>query len=234
MADPRLSIRILCTLGLRGLLDEITPALEARGLYFTASYGATNVLIPRIANGEAADVAILTDTAVDGLIEHGTLTAGSRRDLARSAIGIAVRAGAPKPDIRTVEAFKQALIAARSIAFSRSGASGIHFAGLLGQLGIADEVARKARVFDGVVGTLAARGEVEIAVQQVSELKLVGGIDIVGPLPDPLQKITVFSAGVFAASPRPAAAGLLIEALRTPQVAAVMRNQGLEPFAGAR
>jgi molybdate transport system substrate-binding protein len=234
VTDLRLAIRVLCTLGLRGLLDEITSALNGRGLYFTPSYGATNVLIPKIGAGETADVAILTDAGIEGLIEHGTLAAGSRRDLARSAIGIAVKAGAPKPDIRTPEAFKQTLLAARSIAFSRSGASGIHFANLISQLGIADEVARKARIFDGVVGTLAARGEVEIAVQQVSELKLVGGIDIVGPLPDALQKVTVFSAGVFAASPRPAAAGLFIEALRTPDVAAVMRNQGLEPFNGSR
>ncbi len=234
MPDPRLAIRILCTLGLRGLLDEITPALDGRGLYFAASYGATNVLIPRIANGESADVAILTDTAIEGLIEHGTLAAGSRRDLARSAIGIAVKAGTPKPDIRTVDAFKAALIAARSIAFSRSGASGIHFANLINQLGLGDEVARKARIFDGVVGMLAARGEVELAVQQLSELKLVGGIDIVGALPEPLQKVTVVSAGVFATSPRPAAAGLFIEALRTPEVAAVMRKQGLEPVNGAR
>jgi molybdate transport system substrate-binding protein len=232
--DLHLAIRILCTLGLRGLLDEITPALDGRGLYFVASYGATNVLIPKIGAGETADVAILTDAGIEGLIEHGTLAAGSRRDLARSAIGIAVKAGAPKPDIRTVDSFKQTLLAARSIAFSRSGASGIHFANLISQLGIADEVARKARIFDGVVGTLAARGEVEIAVQQVSELKLVGGIDIVGPLPDALQKVTVFSAGVFAKSARPAAAGLFIEALRTPDVAAVMRNQGLEPFNGPR
>jgi molybdate transport system substrate-binding protein len=232
--DLRLSIRVLCTLGLRGLLDEITSALDGRGLYFTPSYGATNVLIPKIGAGETADVAILTDAGIEGLIEHGTLAAGSRRDLARSAIGIAVKAGAPKPDVRTPEAFKQTLLAARSIAFSRSGASGIHFANLISQLGIADEVARKARIFDGVVGTLAARGEVEIAVQQVSELKLVGGIDIVGPLPDALQKVTVFSAGVFAKSARPAAAGLFIEALRTPDVAAVMRNQGLEPFNGSR
>jgi molybdate transport system substrate-binding protein len=232
--DLHLAIRILCTLGLRGLLDEITPALDGRGLYFVASYGATNVLIPKIGAGETADVAILTDAGIEGLIEHGTLAAGSRRDLARSAIGIAVKAGAPKPDIRTVDSFKQTLLAARSIAFSRSGASGIHFANLISQLGIADEVARKARIFDGVVGTLAARGEVEIAVQQVSELKLVGGIDIVGPLPDALQKVTVFSAGVFATSARPAAAGLFIEALRTPDVAAVMRNQGLEPFNGSR
>jgi molybdate transport system substrate-binding protein len=232
--DLHLAIRILCTLGLRGLLDEITPALDGRGLYFVASYGATNVLIPKIGAGETADVAILTDAGIEGLIEHGTLAAGSRRDLARSAIGIAVKAGAPKPDIRTVDSFKQTLLAARSIAFSRSGASGIHFANLISQLGIADEVARKARIFDGVVGTLAARGEVEIAVQQVSELKLVGGIDIVGPLPDALQKVTVFSAGVFATRARPAAAGLFIEALRTPDVAAVMRNQGLEPFNGSR
>jgi len=234
VTDQRLSIRVLCTLGLRGLLDEITPALDGRGLYFVASYGATNVLIPKIGAGETADVAILTDAGIEGLIEHGTLAAGSRRDLARSAIGIAVKAGAPKPDIGTVEAFKQALLASRSIAFSRSGASGIHFANLISQLGIADEVARKARIFDGVVGTLAARGEVELAVQQVSELRLVDGIDIVGPLPDALQKVTVFSAGVFAASPRPAAGGLFIEALRTPDVAAVMRKQGLEPFSGPR
>ena len=234
MADLRLSIRVMCTLGLRGLLDEVTPALEGRGLYFAPSYGATNVLLPKIATGEIADIAILTNEAIEGLIEHGTLAAGSRRDLARSSIGIAVKAGAPKPDISTPEAFKHALLLARSIAFSRSGASGIHFANLISQLGIATEVAGKARIFDGVVGQLAARGEVEIAVQQVSELKLVDGIDIVGPLPEALQKVTVFSAGVFAASTRPAAAGLFIDALRTGHIAAVMRKQGLEPVNGAR
>src|SRR5262249_30565532 len=158
------------------------------------------------------------DEAIAGLVEHGTLSPGSRRDLARSSIGIAVRAGAPKPDISTPEAFKHALLLAKSIAFSRSGASGIHFANLISQLGIATEVAGKARIFDGVVGSLAAKGEVEIAVQQMSELKLADGIDIVGPLPEALQKVTVFSGGVFAASTRPAAAGLFIEALRTPEV----------------
>jgi molybdate transport system substrate-binding protein len=234
VADLRLSIRVMCTLGLRGLLDAIGPALDGRGLYFVPSYGATNVLLPKITTGETADVAILTDEAIEGLVEHGTLAAGSRRDLARSSIGIAVKAGAPRPDISTPAAFKQAMLAAKSIGFSRSGASGIHFANLINQLGIGDEVARKARIFDGVVGSLAAKGEVEIAVQQVSELKLVSGIDIVGPIPDALQKVTVFSAGVFAASTRPAAAGLFIAALRTPQVAAVMRKQGLEPLPGSR
>jgi molybdate transport system substrate-binding protein len=234
VADLGLSIRVMCTLGLRGLIEEITPALDGRGLYFAPSYGATNVLLPKITSGETADVAILTDAAIEVLVEHGTLATGSRRDLASSSIGIAVKAGAPKPDISTPAAFKQALLAAKSIAFSRSGASGIHFANLINQIGIGDEVARKARIFDGVVGLLAARGEVEIAVQQVSELMLAGGIDIVGVIPEPLQKVTVFSAGVFAASARPAAAGLFIDALRAPQVAAVMRKQGLEPIAGAR
>ena len=234
MADLSLSIRVMCTLGLRGLLEEIAPSLDARGLYFAPSYGATNVLLPKITTGETAEVAILTDAAIEGLVEHGTIAAGSRRDLARSSIGIAVKEGAPRPDISTPEAFKRALLLAKSIAFSRSGASGIHFANLITQLGIATEVAGKARIFDGVVGTLAAKGEVEIAVQQISELKLAGGIDIVGPLPEPLQKVTVFSAGVFAASARPAAARLFIDTLRSPQVAAVMRKQGLEPLGGAR
>jgi molybdate transport system substrate-binding protein len=234
VTDPRIALRLLCTLGLRGVLEEITPALERRGLAFAPSYGATNVMLPRIAGGESADVAILTDVAIDGLVERGTLMAGSRRDLALSAIGIAVKAGAARPDIGTPAAFRQAILAARSVAFSKSGASGVHFADLIARLGIAEEVNRKARVFDGVVGALAAKGEVEIAVQQVSELKLVHGIDIVGVLPDALQKVTVFSAGVFAASGRPAAARVFIEALRTADVAAVMRKQGLEPVVGTR
>jgi molybdate transport system substrate-binding protein len=234
VTDSRLAIRILCTLGLRGLLDEIAPMLSGLGLDFAPTYGATNVMLPRIAGGETADVAILTDAGIAGLVQQGTLAAGSRRDLAHSAIGVAVAAGAAKPDIRTPEAFKQAILAARSVGFSKSGASGLHFADLIVRLGIADEVNGKATTFDGVVGELAARGEVEIAIQQISELKLVDGIDIVGVLPDALQKVTTFAAGVFEASARPAAAGLLIAALGLPEVAAVMRKQGLEPIVPSR
>ena len=229
MTDPRFALRVLSTLGLRGVMTEITPVLTRRGLDFAASYGASNILMPRIAAGETADVAILTDGAIEDLTERGAIIAGSRRDLARSAIGIAVRAGAARPNIRTVAAFKEAVLATRSIAFSRSGASGLHFAELMDQLGIAPEVMRKARVFDGVVGELAAKGDVEMAVQQVSELKLVDGIDIIGALPDELQKLTVFSAGVFGRSARPAAAGLLIAALTSPEAMGAMRRQGLEP-----
>jgi len=229
VTDPRFMLRVLSTLGLRGVMTEMTSVLIRRGLDFAASYGASNVLMPRIAAGESADVAILTDAAIEDLSERGVIIDGSRRDLARSAIGIAVRAGAARPNVRTVESFKETILAARSIAFSRSGASGLHFAGLIERLGIAPEVMRKARVFDGVVGELAAKGDVEMAVQQVSELKLVGGIDIIGTLPDELQKITVFSAGIFARSARPAAAGLLIAALASPEAMGAMRRQGLEP-----
>jgi len=230
MTDPRFALRVLSTLGLRGLITEIAPTLTRRGLDFAPTYGATNVLMPRIAAGEAADVALLTDAAIEELTRRGIIADGSRRDLARSAIGIAVKAGAAKPNIRTVESFKQAIVAARSVAFSKSGASGLHFVELIRQLGIAADVLRKARVLDGVVGELVARGDVEIAIQQVSELKLVDGIDIVGALPDELQKITMFSAGVFARSPRPAAAGLMVAALATPEAMGAMRRQGLEPI----
>ncbi len=231
VVDPKLAVRLLSTLGMRGVLTEATPLLARKGLYFSATYGATKLLAGRIAQGESADAVILTDEAIEELTRRGTIAAGSRRDLARSAIGVAVAAGAAKPYIRTAETFRQALLLARSVAYSRSGASGLHFAELIKRLGIADEVNRKAKVLDGVVGELAARREVDLAVQQISELKLVPGIDIVGPLPDELQKITTFSAGVFAATARPAAAGLLIAALTTPEVAAVMRAQGMEPVA---
>jgi molybdate transport system substrate-binding protein len=232
MAGLSSRIRVLCTLGLRGVMTEVEPLLARRGIDFAATFGATALLLRKLADGESADVAILVDSAIEDLTQQGTIAAGSRRDLARSGIGIAVRTGAAKPDISTIEAFRAAMLAARSIGHSRSGASGVHFAELMVRLGIADEIQRKAKVMDGVVGELAAKGEVEIAVQQISELKLVDGIDIVGLLPDRLQKLTVFSAGVLAASRRPAAAGILIAALTTPEVTAVMRDKGLEPIAG--
>jgi molybdate transport system substrate-binding protein len=227
-------IRLISTLGMRGVMTEITPELARRGLDFTATYGATKLLTRQMADGTTGDLAILTDQAIVELIQRGSITAGSRNDLARSSIGIAVAAGAAKPYLCTTETFKQTMLAARSIAYSRSGASGLHFAELIKRLGIAKEVNRKAKVLDGLVGELVARKEVELAVQQISELKLVPGIEIAGALPEELQKITTFSAGIFAATNRPAAAGLLISALATPEVASVMRKLGMEPVAAVR
>jgi molybdate transport system substrate-binding protein len=224
-------IRIICTMGLRGVMTDVAATLAEGGHHFDAAYGATKLLMDRMAKGETADVGILIDSAIDELALSGIMVTGSRRDLARSGIGLAVRAGARKPDISTVAAFKQALLAARSVGYSKSGASGLHFAHLIVELGIADDINRKAKVQDGVVGEFAAKGEVEIAIQQISELKLVDGIDIVGPLPDGLQKETVFSAGVFAATPRRADAEAFIAALRSREVAVVMREKGLEPLA---
>jgi molybdate transport system substrate-binding protein len=228
-ADPYFTIRVLCTLGLRGVMTEIEPLLVRRGLYVESTFGATNLLLPKIALGEAADVAILTDDAIAHLTKQGTIAAHTPRNLALSAIGVAIASGSAKPYIRTIETLKQTLMVARSIAYSKSGASGLHFAEIIQRLGIAEEVRRKAKIIDGVIGELVARHEVELGVQQISELKLVQGIDIVGVLPDELQKVTTFTAGVFNNCPRPAAAGVLIAALASPEVAAVMRKQGLEP-----
>jgi molybdate transport system substrate-binding protein len=190
-------INVLCTLGLRSVLVDIADAFSrGKGLSFSAHYESSIALMDRIANGENADAAILTDVMIAALMKQGRIREGSRRDLASSGVGLAVRAGAPKPDISTPEAFRHALLAARSIAYTATGASGIYFAELIERLGIGEAIRAKATIRDGLSGELAARGEVQIAVQQVSELMQVAGIDMIGPLPSALQKATVFSAGI--------------------------------------
>src|SRR5713226_7770609 len=126
---------------------------------FSAHYGRTALMLERMAAGETADIAVFTDAAIEELIGKRIMLAGSRRDLARSAVGLAVRAGTPKPDISTATRSPQAILRARSIGYSKSGASGLHFARLIETLGIADAIKRKAKVQDGVVGEFAAKGE---------------------------------------------------------------------------
>ena len=140
-----------------------------------------------------------------------------------------MRAGLAKPDIATVAACRRALLAAKSIAFSRQGASGIHFAEVIERLGIAQEVRRKATITDSYAGEAAARGEVEMAVQQLSELVPIKGIDIVGPLPAELQKISVFAGGIFNAAKNAEGAAKLLTDLAAPRLAAVLIRNGLEP-----
>jgi molybdate transport system substrate-binding protein len=224
------NIGVLCTLGLRSVLVDIADAFSrATGLSFSAHYQSSIALMDRIANGESADVAILTDVMIAGLIKQGRISEGSRSDLASSGVGLAVRAGAPKPDISTPEAFKHTVLAARSIAYTSTGASGIYFAELIERLGIGEAIRAKATIRDGLSGELAARGEVEIAVQQVSELMQVAGIDVIGPLPAALQKATVFSAGILSTAKNPIAAASLIGWLSTPATATVIRSKGLQP-----
>jgi molybdate transport system substrate-binding protein len=223
-------IDVLSTLALRGVLEEIADAFCARtGLTYAATYRSTNMALQLIGDGVTADMAIVTHEALERLVRDGIIVPGSTADLAQSGVGIAVRSGAPRPDIGTVAAFRQTLLDAPSIAFSRLGASGIHFADVIAQLGIADEVRRKAKITDSYVGELAARGEAELAVQQISELVPIAGIDIIGPLPGELQKLSVFAAGVFRAAKQPVAAAKLIAHLADPALAPMLIRKGLAP-----
>jgi molybdate transport system substrate-binding protein len=228
--DAATSIDVLSTLALRGVLLETADEFQAlTGLSFTATYKSTNMALSVIAQGVTADMTIITREAIDRLVYDGIIVGDSTADLAQSGVGIAVRVGAPKPDIGTVAALRRTLLETKSIAFSRVGASGIHFAHVIERLGIADEVRRKARIGDAYVGEITARGEAEMAVQQISELMPVAGIDIVGPLPDEVQKISMFAAGIFRAARNPAGAEKLISHLADPRLAPLLSRKGLEP-----
>jgi molybdate transport system substrate-binding protein len=225
------ALKVFSTLAVQGAMPALAVRFEEMtGVMLVIDFAPTNALMARIDAGETADVAILTREGVEQLATRGMLVAASVSDVARSYVGIAVRAGARKPDISSPEALKAALLAAKSIAYSRIGASGILFAGLIRQLGIVDAVNAKATVIPGgFTGELAARGQVELAVQQVSELMVVPGVDIVGPLPAPLQSPAMFSAGVFAGSDMRDEAMRLVEYLASPDAAGTLEAAGLEP-----
>jgi molybdate transport system substrate-binding protein len=223
-------VDVLSTLALRGVLVETAAEFRTRtGLAIEARYKSTNAQLIAIAGGATADVAIITRQAIDQLTAEGKIVPGSARDVAQSGIGLAVRAGAPKPDISTVEALKRTILAAKSIAFSRLGASGVHFADVIERLGIAEEIRRKAIISDAYMGEIVARGEAELAVQQISELMPVSGIDIIGPLPGDLQKISLFAAAIFTAAKNPAGGAKLVSFLAEPELAQVLERKGLSP-----
>jgi molybdate transport system substrate-binding protein len=223
-------VDVLSTLALRGVLVETEAEFRARtGLAIAARYKSTNAQLIAIADGATADVAIITRQAIEQLTAEGKIVPGSAKDVAQSGIGLAVRSGAPKPDISTVDALKQTILAAKSIAFSRLGASGVHFAEVIERLGIADEIRRKAIISDAYMGEIVARGEAELAVQQISELMPVAGIDIVGPLPGDLQKISLFAAAIFTAAKNPAGGAKLVSFLAQPELAPILARKGLSP-----
>jgi molybdate transport system substrate-binding protein len=218
-----MTLRVLSTMGLAGVLGEIGSRVEIETTLLP-----TVLLMERICAGETADVAILLADSIDALVRERVLMPG-RVDLARSLVGIAVKEGAPKPDISTVEAFVAAMRAAKSLALSKAGASGLYFAGLLERLGIAEEVKAKAKIIpSGFTGELVRRGEAEIAVQQISELKAVPGLDIVGTLPAGIESVSVFSAGIFAASGRKEEAGALVAMLSAAEAEDIYAANGLE------
>ena len=199
---------------------------------FGASMGSGPNTIPsRLQRGEAADVVILAASALDDLIKQGKVVAGSRVDLVRSLMGMAVRAGAPRPDISSVDAFTQTLLRAKSIAIS-SSASGVYLSTEVFQrLGIAERLTGKIKISEEAVGTLVASGAADIGFQQISELLPVAGIDYVGPLPAGVQRETVFSAGIVSGARAPDTARALIKFFTSPAAAPVIRKSGLEPIA---
>jgi len=196
-----------------------------------AEYGPTVLLVKRLEAGAQPDVVALTKEKVDQYAGEGAIAAGSAVDLVRSFVGVAVKAGSHKPAIATTAEFKRALLDARSIGYSRTGASGLFFAELLKRLGIADAVNAKATVIpEGFTAELAASGKVDLAIQQVSELMAVPGVEIVGPLPREIEPGSLFSVGIWAASSRQAEAARLIAFLASAEAASVIRQFGLEPL----
>src|SRR5262245_17340176 len=224
-------ITVLSTHAVQEVLRELGPAFErTRRARLAIDYDPANALKRRIEEGATFDVAIVTRPVVDALTGQGKICQGI--DIARSGLGLAVRKGATKPDIASVDAFKRALLAARSVARSKEGTSGLYFETLLTRLGIADAMRSKIILGgSGRIAELVARGEAEMAVQQIPELLPVAGVDIVGPFPDELQLHTVFSAGIGAACNDEDAAKAFIDALTAPAAAALFRAKGLEPIA---
>lgn len=221
--------------GVRAALDRLGPACErASGRRLAIRYDAAAPLQRAIEAGEPCDAAILTEPAMAALTVAGHIAPASRAALARSGIGVAVKAGAALPDIATPAALCRALLAARSVAYTTEGASGGHFARLIERLGIADAVRAKAVTQPaGLIATRIVSGEAELAVQQVSEILAVPGVVLAGPLPEALQCWTWFVAGIAAAAREPAAAAALIAHLAGPAARPALAATGLEPAPSA-
>ena len=224
-------LKVLCTNALDAVLRELVPEFErASGQRVSVSYKSTNQIIDLVKAGEVADLLIAGQAAIEELAAAGNVAGGSSVNLASSGIGVCVRAGAPKPDIHSVDAFKRALLAAKSVAHTATGQSESYFAGLIDRLGIGDQVRAKAKVSaGGIIGEFVARGEAELGIQQISEVLAVPGVDLVGPLPPEIQKVTVFAAGICAGTKQAEAAQALISFLTTAPAQRVMRAKGLEP-----
>jgi len=223
-------IKVLSSIATKEAYLELVPQFEsATGHRVATTWAGTTAIMQRMAAGERYDLVVISSIELDELIRQGKIVSGSRVDLAKSGIGIAVRAGAPRPDVRSRAALKQALLAAKTVGYT-SGPSGVYMAGLIEKMGIAAEVNPKHRGVPsgGTIGTIVASGGAEIGFQQVSELVHIAGIDYIGPLPPDIQCITVFSCGLQAGASQPDAAKALMAFLTTPAAKNVMTKHGLE------
>jgi molybdate transport system substrate-binding protein len=220
-------IKLMCSGAMRPALEELAPQFErASGHKLAITYGSTNVIRERALAGDAGELVIFAGPAVEDVVRQGKLAA--KVDLVRSGVGVGVRAGSPRPDLSSAEAFKRTLLAAKSFARSE-GPSGTYIAGLLERMGIAEQMKGKTVVVRGrLVGDALVKGEAEIGVQQVSELKSVPGVDVL-PMPAEIQHITIFAAGLTVQARDSEPVQALIKFLTSPSAAPVIKAKGLDP-----
>jgi molybdate transport system substrate-binding protein len=225
-------IKVLSAGAVRTIVTELAGAFEKEtGHKVSLDFGTVGVTRQRLAT-EPADVVIMSDVAIDESIKQDRVVSGTRTDIARTGIGVGVRDGAPKPDISTPEAFKQSLLAAKSLTYvdpAQGATSGIHFAGVLQTFGITDAMkAKTTLVPGGYPAELVAKGEVEMVVHQISEIVPVKGVTLVGPLPREVQKVTVYSAGIATKATAPEVARAFVAFLTTPAVKPKFAAAGLD------
>jgi len=221
-------VTLLCSNALKGVMEELAPRFEkATGHKLAIAYGSTNPLKARIEKGEAFDLTILGEAAIDDLIKQGTLDAATRAVVARSILGVAIRKGAPKPDIGTTEAFKRTFLDAKSIGYLEGGLTGTYLKVLFQRLGIAESMQSKHKSTRGAEAV--ANGEVELGVTQMSEILYQTGAELAGPLPPEIQNYTNFPAAVSTGARQAGAAKALLKYLASPDAARVIKARGLEP-----
>ena len=222
------NIKVMLSAAFKEAYLELLPQFErASGHKVESLWVASVQMMSRLKGGEAVDLVILSAASLDELRKAGIVA--ERTDLVKSGIGVAVKAGAPRPDISSGEAVKRAVLAAKGVAYS-TGPSGLYLVRLFQRMGIADQIKHKVTQTQGhPSGGVVARGDAEIAFQQISELLPVPGIELVGPLPPDIQEITVFAAGLHANAKSPDAAKALVKFLTSPVAAPVIRSKGMEP-----
>ncbi|MCC7348185.1 MAG: substrate-binding domain-containing protein [Variibacter sp.] len=228
MPEP---LKVVTTIAARAVLQGIEPDLvQATGHGIALIFGPPSRAVEMVRNGEAADVVMTTPEGLDELAAAGKVAPGSGRVVARMLMGMGVRAGAPKPDISTVEAFKQTLLSAKSLIHADpaiGSPSAAHFIKVAERLGITDQLKPKTQLFAGLVATAVAEGRAELAIQQLSEILLVPGVDAVGPFPAELQNIIPLAAAVHTQSAAPQAARTLIDLLLQPRARALIEQAGM-------
>ena len=226
------AIKVMTTRAIATVLDKTGAEFErTTGHKLNVTTDIAIRMVRQIQSGESFDVLVASPEQIDTLIKEGKIIAATRTNLARSGIGVEVRAGAPKPDISSVEALKRALLNAKSIAYLKEGQSGIYLAALIARLGLTETLKSKVvRPDSDTVSELVAKGEVELGLVVITQILTTHGVELVGPLPQELQSYIVFAAGVSTNSRAPAAAKDLIKFLTSPRVIRVMRRQGMEPW----